>query len=102
MFWGCCCWVFFFFFFTFSLNLSVVSEGRLCRSGRGELFPRNERDERSLIATGSCMTSVAIHCLCTVLCFVLRSHTHKRKRTHGCMKQCFFPDECLHRCLVLK
>ncbi len=29
---------------------------------------------------------------CVLLC------THRR----GCMKQCFFPDECLHICLVLK
>lgn len=83
-----------FLFELFRLNLSVVSEGRLCGSGRESFSEKWARWTLSHIATGSCMTSAAIHCLCTVLCFVTHSH--------GCMKQCFFPDECSHRCLVLK
>lgn len=70
-----------------------------CADQAGRAFLRNEWDERSLIATGSCMTSVAIHCLCSFVFYSTRTHARTYTWTY---KAVFFPDECSHRGPVLK
>lgn len=52
-----------------------------------ELF-REMSEMNTLIATGSCMTSVTIQCLCG---FVFHhTHIHRGAHVRGYMKQCFF------------